>query len=33
MMTAPYIPLPMWCSIGSVEQWYIHTPEWVAVNR
>ena len=33
MMTAPYMPLPMWCSIGMVEQWYIQIPALVAVNR
>ena len=25
-MTAPYMPLPMWCSIGMVEQWYTQMP-------
>ena len=27
------MPAPMWAVIGIVEQWYIHTPARVAVNR
>lgn len=33
MTTAPNMPLAMWAEIGIDEQWYIHTPARVAVNR
>jgi dipeptidyl aminopeptidase/acylaminoacyl peptidase len=25
-MTIPNMPFAMWCSVGAVPQWYIHTP-------
>ena len=32
MITAPYMPFPVWCRTGGVPQWYIQMPEWVASN-
>ena len=32
MMTAPYMPLPMWCSAGAVPQWYMKMPACSALN-
>ena len=32
MMIAPYIPLPMWCSVGAVPQWYMKMPAYSALN-
>lgn len=33
MTTAPNMPFAMCADIGTVEQWYIHTPAMVAVKR
>src|SRR4051794_24430773 len=32
MITAPNMPLPMWCSAGAVPQWYIQMPANSALN-
>ncbi len=32
MMIAPYMPLPMWCSVGEVPQWYMKMPACLAWN-